>query len=55
MSLSELDVFTLFPEWFAWLEETLHERLAALERSVGVEFEEPTIVPDTERIVSVDR
>jgi tRNA (guanine37-N1)-methyltransferase len=22
VSLSELDVFTLFPEWFAWLEET---------------------------------
>ena len=39
---------------FAWLEEMMHERLASLERAMGTEFDERTVLPQSERIVTVD-
>jgi hypothetical protein len=39
---------------FAWIEETMYERLAVLERAVGSDLDERTVLPETERIVSVD-
>jgi len=49
------DLLALIDRRFAWLEETLHDRLSSLERAFGVEPEErTTVLPRSEDVVSID-
>ena len=45
------DVLAVIDRRFAWLEETMHQRLETLERTLGAER---TVLPESERIVSVE-
>ena len=46
------DLLAVIDRRFAWLEETVHDRLSALERSMS---EGTTVIPDSEQVISVDR
>jgi len=46
------DILAVIDRRFAWLEDTMQARMTALERAVATE---PTVIPDSERIVTVDR
>jgi hypothetical protein len=49
------DLLALIDRRFAWLEETVHDRLSALERAFGVESEpRTTMLPPSEDVVSID-
>ena len=46
------DLLAVIDRRFAWLEETVHDRLSALERSMS---DGTTVIPDSEQVISVDR
>ena len=46
------DLLAVIDRRFAWLEETVHDRLSALERSMSGGT---TVIPDSEQVISVDR